>query len=146
MRIRLLVLFSTFVTVLSVAPAANAVTGDRTFYNTKVAAELATNQCRSAWVQTVNEGGPYPATTNTEVYFAGSYSGCYTRARILFVKNGVLTRTGYSYTGTSGGYIAAVGVHRCYTEFGVRRTDGTYYTRFQINNNHNGGMPPGCHN
>lgn len=124
-------------TVLSTTAGASAATGDATLgtdgsYNI----EMKTNQCAGASSYThVDDLG-------TWAYVNGAYSSCVTRVRLKYVSNGTAHFTNYAYAYGNQTNLASVSAPavRCYTEVGVRRNDGTYYTRSLLNPN----RPNGC--
>ena len=129
--------------VLTTTQPAFAATGDQTFTINDRSVEFKSNQCSAGWVFTGITGGPVPNPTNLSLLAKGYAQGCVVRARLIFVDaSGVRRTTPYIYAYNKGqaGSINYYSVRRCYTEAGVRRTDGTYYTRSMINPN----RPNGC--
>lgn len=129
-----------------VAPSVAAATpGDETLSYGPYSVELATNQCKGASDVITTQGGPYPARTDIVVYAVNAYSSCVSRVKLVYTDGRRSFSTGYAYSpGRKENAVAAMGVYRCYVEFGVRRNDGSYYTRNQVNNTHNREMPAGC--
>jgi hypothetical protein len=97
--------------------------GDTIHFQDNNGAEVSTDRCEGANVRTTLQGGPYPNVTDVQVTVDSSYASCMVRARIVYA-----TASGDSMVtewadGSSGGagMIGVSGVHRCYTEFQVRR-------------------------
>lgn len=110
------------------APPAAAQPGDRTTNYNNHGVEFATNACPGAFGQITVQGFP-DSPDNYQVYFGGQ--DCTVRARFVGVAddNRTVVDTGYATTSNNDGFFAVANVYRCYVEFGVRRLDGTFYTR-----------------
>ncbi|HEX4816233.1 MAG TPA: hypothetical protein VFV66_26105 [Nonomuraea sp.] len=114
---------------------AHADTGDRTISFSDTDVRLATNQCAGSdgWFRPV---GGAPGRPSGLYAFAGAGRGsCMARVRIVYVRtwSGPVYSTAYRYA--SAGTVNTTAVDsgfRCYWEFGVRRNNGTYYTRAMV--------------
>lgn len=138
MKIRILAALAiTTLLISGTSVAANADTGDRTIQNTNTLTILQTNKCEESSAQTIsfNGGDLNPQDISVNVY--ASKPGCVTRARLSYLRNlqGTQYLSSYYYARYSGDRHVSFGgtnIYRCYTEVGVQRDNGTYFTRFQI--------------
>jgi hypothetical protein len=98
--------------------------GDTIHFQDNNGAEVSTDRCGGANVRTTLQGGPYPNATDVQVTVDSSYASCMARARIVYATEGGDSMVTEWADGSSGGLamIGASGVHRCYTEFQVRRS------------------------
>ncbi|GAA2656741.1 hypothetical protein GCM10010307_70680 [Streptomyces vastus] len=126
-----------------VAPA-QAASGDRTIQYDDNNVRLGTNQCAESHGSFVPLGGA-PGSPSGLIATASSGTGnCSSRIRIVYVErwNGPVRQTARRTAGPgSATVVAADSGFRCYVEFGVRRNDGTYFTRFMISPNRPAGCP-----
>lgn len=133
-----LALIGAIALALTVASPASAQAGDVTYNHNSTYSELGSNQCSVASFNTFVGGGPFPASTTMQATLQGYKSTCKIRVRFSYMTsvNGTNLISGYYYLSGAnlGGTPQYQNVYRCYTEVGVRRNDGTYYTRFQISN------------
>lgn len=147
MRKLLIALGGALMMALTLTPAAHAAAGDQTVIHNENEAWLKTNQCNGGYGANgyfVPRGGaPGQPSELIALATAAGSSKCQSRIRMLYVPtwNAKPVMTGYVYrtnTNQPAGVVRS-GI-RCYVEFGVRRNDGTFFTRFLINPN----RPPHC--
>ncbi len=114
---------------LFLAPQAAADPGDVTFVHTSTNVEFATDACKGASGQVTMEGAP--SVPDTYFISYGGGSGCTVRARFVGVRDDGRTPfdSGYQSVDGAGGFLSFGEVYRCHVEFGVRRTNGTFYTQ-----------------
>lgn len=118
---------------IAVAAPALAATGDKVYNATNVQSSLGTTQCSVADADTNLAGGPFPNTTDITVRTYNYGSNCVSRVRLSYVKNGVWYQTPYyeAWGKDKGVIFSLTNIHRCYTAFGVRRSDGSWFTDYQ---------------
>jgi len=118
------------ITVLG-APQALGAGGDETQAISSHSAELGTNQCKGASLSSVVNGAP-GVPDDYDIYLSSPYSSCTARARFVGVASDGKTVVKTDFVAMRNGEESTLPVnkvYRCYIEFGVRRNDGTYYTR-----------------
>jgi len=114
------------------APLALADRGDKTLAISEFGADLKTNQCPGASLTMAITGAP-EVPDDYDIYIGSGYSSCTERVRFFGIKGDGHTafRTKYVYAPDGSENVLPVdNVYRCYVEFGVRRKNGTYFTRF----------------
>lgn len=94
---------------------------------------LSTDLCSGVYVTTLTDRGKYPNPTDLSLQVTGN-TPCKTRTRVKYVKYwwGDPTYTRY-YEDTGFTLLTLKNVHRCWTEIGAQRRDGTWFTRYMLN-------------
>lgn len=113
---------------------ASAQAGDVVIHHDQTITELRTNDCTSSRAQTLLYKGPFPRPTDISVIWGPDTSGCKMRVRVKYVRtiDGPVITSPYHYTiDPDGALISFTNVFRCSTEVGLRRKDGTYFTKIQ---------------
>lgn len=134
LRIAVALIGSLLITGLLGSPA-SAQAGDVVLYHDgQTLTELRTNDCTSSRAQTLSYKGPFPRATDIDVYWGPDTSGCKMRVRVKYVRtiNGpVITSPYYYTTNPDSDRISFTNIYRCSTTVGLRRKDGTYFTKIQ---------------
>ncbi|TCJ30154.1 hypothetical protein [Nocardioides jejuensis] len=139
MRKLLLLILACIAIVGVTSPASQAQTGDGVVNaSDNHATDLYTNQCRGANLYSDVQGpGSYDQPGQVAIYLTNQYDPCVSRSRLKYVRDynsGAAAYTGWhTLSGHSSTVYGEFSVIRCWTEVGLRRNDGSYYTRYQYN-------------